>query len=130
MINKSDLRDGIWVRSIHTGYVQVSLFMIGEIADDETYLDHLMPIPLNPEMLEKAGFERNEREDWDGDLFYVWYKNGVDIHENWDATQFLYATYVKGESRSFKGGIQVKYVHHLQNIFHALTNSELNITLQ
>lgn len=85
-------------------------------------------IPLTPSLLEKAGFIRERRWDTGNDPFYVWYFDGVDIHEGNSTTEFLYATYVKGAERSFKAGIAVTTVHHLQNIIHALTGEELQIT--
>lgn len=84
-------------------------------------------IPLTASILIGCGFEREERKDWGNDSFFVWNKNGIDIHENWDGKEFLYATYVKGESRSFKGGIQIKTVHHLQNLYHSLCLAQLPI---
>lgn len=122
MINKSDLRDGIWVRSIHTGYVQVSLFMIGEIADDETYLDHLMPIPLNPEILEKAGFKLETKVWWKfpGEDISGWVllsNSPVDESFSLCYDQLVLGTYL------------ISNLHQLQNLYYSLNNKELNITL-
>ena len=117
MIDSKDLREGIWVRSIHTGPVQVSLFMIGEIADDETYLDHLMPIPLSPEVLKACGFESSkEGTNFTYDL------GGLSIH-------FPSRSYPDG--RTYFNSWRIiegvpESLHHLMNLYYALTNQEIN----
>lgn len=90
---------------------------------------YLAPIPLTEDILINAGFEKEAQEDWDGDVFNVYFKDGVTIHEGNNPKEFLYPTYVKGTQESFKGGVGVDSVHHLQNIFQTLTNQELNIIL-
>jgi len=91
----------------------------------------IQPVQLTEEILKDAGFKKDEREDWDGEPFYVWYKNGIDIHVDLysEPISFMYAVYVKGVARSFKGGIPVYWVHHLQNLFASLTYDFLEIKL-
>ena len=60
MIAANELRIGNWYKQLHTGaYTQVDLFLFHELYDDETYADHLQPIPLSPEILVKAGFSND-----------------------------------------------------------------------
>ncbi len=121
MIKSSELREGVWIKSIHTGPVKVSLFMMGEIADDETYLDHLMPIPLTPELLQKAGLHKHnnawvtgdyDEKNYMKDYFTIW--NVHDGEYKLNTTQFA---------------IEVTSLHQLQNLYYALTSTELNIQL-
>ncbi len=104
-------------------------FMIIERHNTENAsLSSFEPIILTSDILGKCGFTRGERQDYSGDKFYVWYKDGIDIHEDWNGENFMYATYVKGEFRSFKAGVYVETLHHLQNIVHAFSGQELTYT--
>ena len=89
-----------------------------------TNVDDIKPIPLTAELLTQCKFKRDEREDWGGDIFYVWYNN-FDIHEDWDGKNYMFAVYVKGEERSFKSGYVINYLHELQNLYFAITKQEL-----
>lgn len=87
-------------------------------------IDHLKPVPLSPEILEKAGFKIDEDAgNWNtpdhtiysngkgsvgvkGD-FIGWYFSAGDDYYSW-----------------FK---EVKYLHQLQNLFFSLCGEELTI---
>lgn len=128
MLQANELRVGNWVDN--DGYYQQIHFT--DIADLSTGCGgaHLYkPVVLTPEILEKAGFVKEVRRDYGGDPFVVYFFDGVDIHEGNSPDEFNYATYVKGATSSFKAGIGVKWVHHLQNLIHSLTGTELNINL-
>lgn len=77
----------------------------------------LFPIPLTPEILEKAGFE------FDKELPYSNWQYGVNsdkydiFHCYWDGGKLTYL------------GLQITYLHQLQNLYFALTGEELNIEL-
>jgi len=63
------------------------------------------PIPLTEEWLVKFGFELQKYDDW------THYWNGsIDLHD------FTY-----------DGFVELKHVHQLQNLIHALTGEELTI---
>lgn len=85
-------------------------------------LDNLEPIPLTEEWLIKFGFK--ERKDTDN--FSYWHIGTNPITHDWlfDIKQF------KDENRLFyKNGFHnLKYVHQLQNLYFALTNTELIFT--
>lgn len=129
MIPVNELRIGNWFRDAFVGNAQVT-------AADLTEWEAISasPIPLTPEILEKCGFElelRGKVNDFDG-VDKVYFKSGVDIYDNSEEQgepMFLYATYTRYPGRGFKSGTQVKSLHHLQNIFHALTGTELEIKL-
>lgn len=64
-IKINEIRVGNSVKSLQTNrVVTIDLFLLGEFADDETYLDHLNPIPLTPEILIACGFKSNENASW------------------------------------------------------------------
>jgi hypothetical protein len=82
-----------------------------EMKPDEDISDYYQPIPLTPEILEKAGFEP-----------YKYYSDTMSYKRDW----FIWT---KGW---FQKGIKilnedVKYLHQLQNIYFSLTNTELEI---
>ena len=146
MVKAEELRIGNWIKSIHTGATQVSLFMMGEFADDETYLDHLIPIPLTPEILIACGFSGHSRTvSFGTSAFYpneYWYiVDGYDEFSGGTFKQpkqkhgFVIGTYKNGNSFYYPSnghktkGTEIKYAHQLQNLYYALTNTELNIQL-
>jgi hypothetical protein len=122
-INVRELRVGNWVRQLHTGrHDQVDLFMLGEIADDETYLDHLFPIPLSADLLLELGFEEM---DWEHVPCYK--KEMIEI-EIVDGDYMARLRYDWNE-----GGLSLllstpKYLHQLMNLVYALTGKELTYT--
>lgn len=70
----------------------------------------ITPIPLTPEILEKAGFVNKDL----GNLSYnLAYGDGVCISISFNGTWICYLT----------------YLHQLQNLYFALTGEELNISL-
>jgi hypothetical protein len=76
----------------------------------------ILGIPLTPEILIKAGFEEME--------FSIFESNKYDIYLYYSkkANGFLF------KSRP-DGGIILKHLHQLQNLYFALTGEELNIQL-
>lgn len=115
-----ELRVGNWIWQLHTRIqTQVSLFMLGEISDDETYLDHLFPIPLSGEVLEACGFEYNEKMDR-----YVKQPEMENIEYR--------VKEVAGGWRVSKGFFKwddeltlIHYLHELQNVYFAIQQGEL-----
>ncbi len=80
------------------------------------YHSSLEPIPLTPEILEKCGFEEKSIINQDQDERDWYEKDGVMISEDLRLI-------------SFGPEPELKYVHQLQNLYFALTNTELNIEL-
>jgi hypothetical protein len=91
-------------------------------------IDLLKPIPLTPEILEKCGFK------WNGDkgkvLYYFF--NGIRITMPTCSLSILRSCDKAGESQngwcgtSLGDSLDIKYLHQLQNLFFALTGTELN----
>lgn len=118
-------KDGIiiTVRCV-TGNVVIGEYDNGQAKTAHTE-DEISPVTLTTEMLIKAGFEREVRNDR-GDEFVVWFNN-FDLHEN-SENEFYFAVYVKGTACSFKRGRQIKYLHELQNLHLLLNGKELTFT--
>lgn len=128
MIQPNELRIGNWVNA---GRVTA----ISE-ADNEVILfdgytswrssvmqpDWLQPIPLTPEILEKCGFSKTvtSREGQ-----YLQY--GLRIA----SFDFMFEFYADGEPQFYLDmvGIDILYLHQLQNLAFSISNQELTITL-
>lgn len=113
MLKESDLRIGNWV--LHNGdyrkLTEIEFKILLQFSVDE-----LTPIPLTEEILLKCGVYY----DIDSDTFKISNCSlQLDIFdfEEYDCVVF-------GESL-----IQIKYLHQLQNLYHALTGQELEIEL-
>jgi ribosome biogenesis SPOUT family RNA methylase Rps3 len=116
----NELRIGNWVLT-PDGSVQITDIFNGGInlSDDkyEAYpeysMDRVSPIPLTESILEAAGFE-NGKIDFQ-----------YDVLEIEDGNAFLYNEYEGGGSYCFP----CQYLHQLQNLYHALTGTELKVSL-
>ena len=109
----SELRIGNYINGDHI-VMGIMLDMIETTKDAEMLLENIEPIPLTEEWLTKLGLEFSGLY-WevdsvnfelinDGDGYY----NGVNVGE-------------------YSHGIEIKYVHQLQNLYFALTGTELEI---
>jgi len=123
MISANELRIGNFieangpmmeVKSIYDDHVE--LYLHGSEADNwDEDLEACNGIPLTPEILEKCGFELRIEDTIEKDyklypLFVKFQHNGsllVTIHE-------------------YSSCSHIKYLHQLQNVIFALTNTELN----
>jgi hypothetical protein len=112
----SELRIGNWVQGASRGgYEQATGRMIFQLEDNKL---NVLPIPLTPEILEKAGFNMEGK--------YIWLK----IDEAFELCTFASGT--PGVGLYFEGqwlGDTFNYLHQIQNLFFALTGEELNIEL-
>jgi hypothetical protein len=84
-------------------------------------LEDVSGIPLTPEILEMAGFEKT-------------YESSFSIRYDHNLTQFIGYDISKADSmetglRYYGNRIKVQYLHQLQNLYFALTGQELNIDL-
>lgn len=116
VMKQNELRIGNWV---HIGGKDTT---IGELFDDgvTTDLDRhqyeyiyevLKPIPLTEEWLLKFGFKEGQIST----MVYEW--RIADHRLQTDLHFFIWMGY--------KDGIEIKYVHQLQNLYFALTGEEL-----
>lgn len=131
MIKPNELRPGVYVS--HTGKVlQVESYCNGKVNVYAGYyggVPHIKgidcgdiePIPLTPEWLERCGFKKGSSYigigyHWDG-------PNDISIVEqniDKDDTYRLYGS-------EWTIGKDFKFLHQLQNLYHALTGEELTI---
>ena len=118
-MESSELRIGNLVYEKYPSYLDYEVVDIWYIGRDLS-LDYINPIPLTEEWLLKFGFNRHH-DDYSNDVIFI--KN---VHNN---TEFEWGVY----PNELGSGIQIqnrkllKYVHQLQNLYHALTGEELTI---
>lgn len=114
----NELRIGNWIDS-EDGKQQIVDVLCDSI-NTKTHeglpCDFIDPIPLTPEILLAFGFERLE----DGDGFY---------YELLSANGILF---IEGDKKGFTeifldmdNSVRVRYLHQLQNLYFALTQTEL-----
>lgn len=128
-----ELRIGNWVQTEmfgHKRYCQVSSV---EIRDCEHYGDNwsFKPITLTPEILEKAGFIWSPfSATWflniDEELELTWHKNRFEKKISIDVVS---PDYGENRTNSTQKYINCRYLHQLQNLYFALTQTELSINL-
>ena len=84
--------------------------------------DDFTPIPLTEEWLERFGFERDEEYDEGGLVDYrlTLMKNSLEFVSFWNSEE------ITGVNQP-QTGVDVEYVHQLQNLYFALTGQELTI---
>lgn len=80
-------------------------------------IDEFEPIPLSEEVLLKCGFEEDETHVSEDHPWAIWVKNDVVIS----------LPYFKFSFESTD--VEIKYLHHLQNLIYALTGEELEVSL-
>jgi hypothetical protein len=113
MIPASELRIGNYL-NIHGDPAPIQIGWFYLIAKGDELPPH-EPIPLTPEILEKAGFVYDKITHYKNILMLAEGDNGFDV-------------WVKhfGEGNRINA---VKHLHQLQNLYFALTGEELNIEL-
>lgn len=127
MIDFRELRAGNLVYDFSGNEVKLTALMISFI-EFETLKDTSRiletPIPLKPEWLEKFGFKKIRYEsDPDYELDYLYqYEDGSEkvvkfSLEHFNEANFLYL--------GIDPCIKIEHVHQLQNLYFALTSSEL-----
>lgn len=124
MIQSTDLRKGNIVENkeldiFKQGYVEISARHIYELAIKESgqfynrCVDYFYPIKLTEEWLIKLGYKKDEFE-----IFSTQSKLFIYPMENINSFK---ATWRGSSIR------EIKYVHQLQNLYHALIGKELTI---
>lgn len=109
----SELRIGNWVTDGFGNCVKVT----GIISENNTSgykTETLKPIPLTAELLAKIGFEE------------CIYPNGGCMVRR-DDKYFVFSGLGDAESYGFE--VKLKYLHQLQNLYHALTGEELTVSM-
>jgi hypothetical protein len=134
MIQASEVRIGNWVKlkfnpkypatklEITVKSIDYDFLLHAEYYINGDFLHEIDPIPLTPEILEKVGFEKLGVEE--DDIFYrlpFGYLLGK---------QLTISGYFEFDGKFITHGKpEIKYVHTLQNLYFALTGTELTIEL-
>ncbi len=90
---------------------------------------NIEPIPLTEEWLLKFGFEKIDFKHIDGSISKGVFKNYPCVVESNKLdegdTPYIFSRIVPSEPRKMNYFNSIKYVHQLQNLYHALTGQEL-----
>jgi hypothetical protein len=137
ILKPQDVRVGNWVQFDNEVIKVTDIFNGGiNVCDDnyETYpihyLQQLEPIPLTPEILEKAGFKKGYQKDW----------RRLNITPKGSNTKFCFVAciaegidnwvdYTVDDVFATRRRTNIKHLHQLQNLYFALTGEELEIEL-
>ena len=105
--------DDVWNKKYNKTFTKLTIDDFVEITSKSNLFS---PIPLTPEILEKAGFRQAITND------RIW------LLRIGDTNLMLH---IDGHAWSYSGPIliKIKYVHQLQNLYFALTGEELKIEL-
>lgn len=112
MIQATELRIGNWVQHNSRGYIRV-------MTDTIINSHECAAIPLTPEILEKAGFGKEK----DGEYCNRWNMT-IKIHDS--DFELFHFNEVDGTEAYIT---TVKYLHQLQNVYHSVYHTELQIEL-
>ncbi len=81
-------------------------------------LEKVMPIPLTPELLERCGFQKT------GNMYII----SLDVLGTKMAFDTLdNSVLIREGTEEVELAIEMKYLHTMQNLYFALTNTELSI---
>lgn len=94
------------------------------ITHSGTFNEDLQPIPLTEDILLKCGFSIITENS--AGKRYAYVVNGIYSSD----LSFTYWTTTKEKGKFFRGDLQLKSLHQLQNLYFALTGEELTINLQ
>lgn len=146
MLTAQELRIGNWVMNHHEdgnpkpvkvdgvfrdrngfkGYAIQSGPLTGLLSSDIADDPYFSPIPLTPEILEKAGFELHENSN----EFYDHWVHKTGWHFSiWKKDEQVAGFEEKGVGYWGEIYVAVRSIHQLQNLFHALTGEELEVNL-
>ena len=122
MILASDLRIGNWVQRIGwplqiVGIKGTDIWLDSKGYEFEHYFyDGINPIPITEDWLLKLGFHETQRM-----AKYVEFSINNDYFLRLPICKHLEKDYWY----ALRGEVKIKYVHQLQNLYHALTGEEL-----
>lgn len=113
MLKANELRIGNAV--LNPSNNQICFISSMDISDIENRYKERNPIPLTPEVLEKFGFNQWSEGNW---------KTRHELNINGWSEKFNYYQPYSILS-TFCGSVLIKYLHQLQNLYFALTGTEL-----
>lgn len=118
MIQPNELRIGNWVKINGVNLIVTPelfcLIISGDIAPPK-------PIPITPEILEKAGFYKEEG------TIECWTKNDPEFSICKTLGEGFLFCQLSCDTVSIIGKSKIEYLHQLQNLYFALTGQELPI---
>lgn len=104
-----------------------SVILEDDGSQDEILLVVVKPIPLSEYWLVKAGFEKEEEYEFGVLICYRYIletrKTNCVFTSNYSTEECIYVNYNQG-------GVDIEYVHQLQNLYFALTGTELTFNHQ
>jgi hypothetical protein len=117
----NELRIGNYVNAeVNLLSLQIHKLMPADIVDVSKGIVEIYPIPLTEEIFKKCGFELKDNNytiNIDG-----WLSIGIDKDDNGVILEDCFKS-------SITPSLYIFYLHQLQNLYHALTNEELEINL-
>jgi hypothetical protein len=130
MIQPQELRLGSWIK-INGQVKQLNRKLFKHAVLEGLGVENIEPIPLTKEILLKCGFSDKEYKDG-----YI----GIDVNSGGIITDFVLTKplvmgdFQKSLSWEYRAGNipffnQIEHLHQLQNLFHSLTGTELEINL-
>jgi len=134
MVKAGELRIGNWVKE-YGKPIKFSIADFHFLNDELNYPSRYEPIPLTPEILEKCKLENGYYNNIqvDGNHIGVIFPIIKDeTKEDWELPDYKEGIYVYsglGDPESYGFKAQIKYLHQLQNLYFALTGTELEINL-
>lgn len=127
-----ELRIGNWVQVPDGRFEQIGAMPMGrnhsereiEVGSSEYSLSHLLPIPLTPDILEKAGFQDGYRR---AGLIEMRVREFLTVMQGVFKGEFE-LIFVHSPI-PFALPLRFKWVHELQNLYYSLIAEELTIEL-
>ena len=124
-MKNTELRIGNWVNAFGIEQ-EILIGVFYSKGADVWFVDHLEikdiePIPLTPEWLEKFGFEKNSDESYE-----LITEQGVQFYASKDDDYKYLSVGTLGLEQHLINK-ELEHVHQLQNLYYALTNTELEI---
>jgi hypothetical protein len=153
MVKSNELRIGNWIEFADGKFIEVDIHILSVICEYQTYvidITYPKPIPLEPEILEKAGFvlesESHVKFNFNGEIgridriysqkhFPSEDENNVRIECVLDPKNLSVRRIgIRGFNYSGMRGLRnspmdIKYLHTLQNLYFSLTGEDLKIDL-
>jgi len=137
-MNAKELRIGNLIKLTDTGEIITVTGIMQDshgvkvfgITSDGTYcnpwIENCEPITLTEDWLIRSGFVKDNNDDFDD---FIYEKNMVYIFQHkYNLSSFNYPNLMKyGDLNEYKCATPIYYVHQLQNLYFALTGSELEI---
>lgn len=97
----------------------------GKVAD---YYNDIEPIKLTEDWLLRFGFHKWGVDDMPSTVSFELAPLNIQYSKNTNCYGWLFEKREENNSLSWYPKVEIKYVHSLQNLYHALTGNELTLT--